>query len=293
MRRPIFFLVFAAVIAIAACLGAAERPPAKSSKTPATIADQLLTSERVSAPGWWPTKGTFARDEFVGPAKCAQCHADIAETQNGSAMALTATRAAYSDLLRANPLDHQLGGYAYRASVSQDVASYSVSDGKEKIDGPLGWTFGIRMGQSYFFDYKGRTYLVPFTYYPEHKSFGFTVDQPHSIPESLNRAVGRVLPNQTIRGCFDCHTTASTTSGHFDPNQSIPGVTCEACHGPGANHIAAVKAGVASQGTTMIMNPRQFKPADAIDFCGSCHRTWWDVVMGNATGQQALRFQPY
>jgi hypothetical protein len=50
---------------------------------------------------------------------------------------------------------------------------------------------------------------------------------------------------------------------------------------------------MAQQGNTMIMNPRNMKPAEAVDFCGSCHRTWWDVVLGDAQGKKALRFQPY
>lgn len=292
LRLSVFFSISAAMIAMGVCLGA-QTGPSKPSRTPETITEQLLTSDRVRAPGWWPTKGTFARNEFVGPAKCAKCHADIAETQNPSAMMLTASLAADSGHLQANALEYRLGPYLYRASVKGGIAHYSVSNGRQTIAGPLSWSFGIRMGQSYFFDYKGRTYLVPLTYYPERKSFGFTVDQPHSVPTSLPKAIGRVLSNEQIRGCFDCHTTASTTSEHFDPNQSIPGVTCEACHGPGANHLAAVAAGLTAQGITMILNPQQFNPVKAIDFCGACHRTWWDVVLDNGTGKQALRFQPY
>jgi hypothetical protein len=43
----------------------------------------------------------------------------------------------------------------------------------------------------------------------------------------------------------------------------------------------------------MILNPRQLKPVDAVDFCGACHRTWWDVTLGDSGGSKSLRFQPY
>src|SRR5262249_32294545 len=84
-----------------------------------------------------------------------------------------------------------------------------------------------------------------------------------------------------------------TVNGKFDPDNAIPGVTCEACHGPGANHVAAAKAGLAEQGTTMILNPRQFTPVKSVDFCGSCHRTWWDVTLAQDGGLKSLRFPPY
>jgi hypothetical protein len=208
-------------------------------------------------------------------------------------MALTASPAADSELLRNNPLEYQRGPFSYKAEVKGHDALYSVSNGGQTVAGPMSWAFGIRMGQSYFFENDSRTYMLPLTYYPAHKRYAFTVDEPHDVPASLKAAVGRPLSKDTVRGCFDCHTTASTADGRFDPNQAIPGVTCEACHGPGADHVAAANAGLTTQGTTLILNPRRMKPVEAVDFCGSCHRTWWDVVLDAGQGKKSLRFQPY
>jgi cytochrome c554/c'-like protein len=262
-------------------------------KSPATIADQLSTSEHVRKPGWWPTKGTFARQDFVGTDACSRCHADIVATQKDSAMARTATLAANSAILRAHSLEQQRGPFTYRASVVNDAATYSVTDGAQSITGLLTWAFGIRMGQSFFFDHNGHTYLVPLTFYPEPKVYSLTVDEPHAAPDSLQKAIGRPLSEALIQGCFDCHTTGATTSGHFDSTHAMPGVTCEACHGPGADHLAAAKSGLLEQGTTLILNPQHMKPVEAVDFCGACHRTWWDVTLGDAGGTKSLRFQPY
>ena len=44
-----------------------------------------------------------------------------------------------------------------------------------------------------------------------------------------------------IGRCFACHSTASTIGDKFDEENLILGVTCEACHGPGAKHVAAMK----------------------------------------------------
>jgi hypothetical protein len=281
-------------LAVAGYLGiTAGWAQASSSNAPATLAEQLSTEEHVNKPGWWPTKGSFPREEFIGNQTCVSCHGGIVAEQKESAMALTATRAGDAKWLHSNNLDYTLGPFNYKTLVSGDVANYSVSDQERTISGPLSWSFGIRMGQSYFFDHNGHTYLLPLTYYPEPKVFTFTVDQPHTVPTSLEKALGRPLTDNEVRGCFNCHTTNATVSGKFDPEHSTPGVTCEACHGPGANHVAAAKAGLAEQGTTMIMNPRHLSPVQVVDFCGSCHRTWWDVTLAQDNGPRSLRFPAY
>ncbi len=260
---------------------------------PATIADQLATEDRLRKLGWWPTKGSFPASAFVGDGTCSRCHADIASAQKSSAMAQTVTRASSSKLLANHPLKYKLGPYVYQAAQDGRTATFSVTDGAVSFSAPLQWAFGIRMGQSFLFEKNGGIYMAPLTYYPEAGVWDFTVDQPHSVPESLDRAVGRLLSDNEVRGCFNCHNTASTTNDRFDPERSIPGVTCEACHGPGADHVSAVKAGLAEQGTTMILNPRHLNPVESIDFCGACHRTWWDVTLSGSTGMKSVRFPPY
>jgi hypothetical protein len=208
-------------------------------------------------------------------------------------MARTVTRGPDSELLAKNPLSYKLGPYLYQAAQNGQTATYSVTDGTASFSTALHWAFGIRMGQSFLFEKNGGIFMAPLSYYPEAGVWDFTVNQPHSAPESLDRAIGRHLTDSEVRGCFDCHNTASTTNDRFDPEHSIPGVTCEACHGPGADHVSAAKSGLAGQGATMILNPRQLNPVESVDFCGSCHRTWWDVTLTGSTGLKSVRFPPY
>jgi hypothetical protein len=190
-------------------------------------------------------------------------------------------------------LTYKLGRYTYHADSDARTATYSVADGESSFSTPFQWAFGIRMGQSYLFEKNSGIYMAPLTYYPAVGVWDFTVDQPHSAPESLDKAIGKHLLDDQVRGCFNCHNTAATVSDRFDPEHSIPGVTCEACHGPGASHLAAASAGLVEQGTPMILNPGHLSPVDSVDFCGSCHRTWWDVTLTGATGLKSLRFPPY
>ena len=75
--------------------------------------------------------------------------------------------------------------------------------------------------------------------------------------------------------------------------QAMPGISCEACHGAGAKHVAATKAGDLDLGEAAIVNPKYLKPVELVDFCGACHTTWWDAKRIGATGVANVRFQPY
>jgi hypothetical protein len=93
--------------------------------------------------------------------------------------------------------------------------------------------------------------------------------------------------------CFGCHSTASSTDGQFHPDRLIPGVTCEACHGPGAQHVAQMSLEHDARTSTLIFNPARLSPADSVDFCGACHRTSADVSLSLITGIFNLRFPAY
>jgi hypothetical protein len=95
------------------------------------------------------------------------------------------------------------------------------------------------------------------------------------------------------RRCFGCHTTASTVDNVFRPYQLIPGVTCEACHGPGLKHVTAMRKHDFAAGVKAIFNPARLTPTDSVDFCGACHRSWWDTTLSGTFGIANLRFQPY
>ena len=62
--------------------------------------------------------------------------------------------------------------------------------------------------------------------------------------------------------CFGCHTT-----GYFLSEKKYvePGVACEACHGPGKNHVESEGA----KGT--IVNLSELSPARNRMVCGQCH----------------------
>lgn len=264
-------------------------------QSPQTLADQFPTAERVKKSGWWPTKGTAAKDDYAPPGVCARCHADIAAAQKTTPMAGTAMAPANSKFLRTQQeITLTQDPYTYEMNSNGDGETYSITAGKQTISDPLTWAFGTgNHGQSYLFDHQGSLYEGRISYYNSSQSFGLTPNHPTTPADSLDKAIGRKISSPEAQKCFGCHTTASTISGVFTPAKAIPGVTCEVCHGPGAAHAAAEKNGFRDEGAGLILNPKHLSPADSVDFCGACHRTWWDVNQDGLLGIGTLRFPAY
>ena len=265
------------------------------SRQPATMADSLSTQEHVKHAEWWPTKGTPARDEYIGNAACAQCHAALVQSQQQHSMAHATMRARDSEILK----DHsgqsfKVGTNRYQIAKSDSgTFTYAATDASGAASGSVTWAFGVgKVGQSYISEAEGKFRELRFSYFHNLNAFALTPNQSLMKASSLDRTAGRIVSPEEIARCFGCHSTASTTSGNFDPSHAIPGITCEGCHGPAAKHAAALKAGDIS-GLKQVFNLRRLSPADQVDFCGACHTTWWDVTLHQAVGFANVRFQPY
>jgi hypothetical protein len=285
----LFGFLFAAISVGLATLVAA------GTQTPVLSETQLATEDRVQSSGWWPTKGTPARVEYTGPTACARCHAEKAATQLTTPMAHSIVRAADSEILRRHDrVTFSVGHYLYQIVRSEGVSIYSVTDGLRSTSAPLAWAFGLGdVGQTYVFEQNGKFYESRLSYYTAIQGLDFSPGHLHSAPSHLDDALGRLMDAAETRLCFACHTTASTTGNRFDPDRLIPGVTCEACHGPGARHVSALTLDDTQHGTKLIFNPAGLSPSDSVDFCGACHRTFVDVGLAGTVGIRNVRFQPY
>ncbi len=200
-----------------------------------------------------------------------------------------------SEALRAHDqLTFHLPPYTYQISRQQDGSLYSVTDGKQTISVPVSWAFGLgESGQTYILEHNGTFFESRVSYYPALDGLDLTPTTSRAPDSNLEDALGRrmLYAGETQR-CFACHTTASTTNHRFDPSHLIPGVTCEACHGPGAKHVAAMKAGKVEQGLRSILDPGQLNPVDQVDFCGACHRSYVDVVLSKTFGMPIFASSP-
>lgn len=268
------------------CLAYPQNPPADGIG--------LTTAERLKEPGWWPTKGEPPRGEYSGSATCAKCHQKIALLQNSTPMLHASMPAPQSDLLISHlPLRFQEGTFSTSITTSPEHVTFSVTDGVNTTSVSAVLAFGSKNGQTYILEKDGVYFESRLSFFAKTHSLDITPGQSSDLPSGLETALGRKLSIDQTQGCLRCHTTAATTSNTFEPEKATAGITCEACHGPGAAHVASMTANDPQQATA-IMNPADLSPANSVDFCGACHTAWADVVEGAGKPSAGLiRFQPY
>jgi hypothetical protein len=266
-----------------------------AAQSPAQSEISITTDDRLQSPGWWPTKGTAARSDFVGTAQCAKCHEKQATTHNTTPMAQASAPATYSQILQAaDPFVAERPPYSYELSRTAGVVNYSVTDGSHSVSTAVFWAFGLgHKGQTYVYQRNSAFYEGRLSFYRSLQALDLTTGHAAATPDDLESALGRRMDADETRRCFACHTTASTTGNRFDLTHLTPGITCEACHGPGAKHAAAMRSGKIAEGRRAILNPSHLNPVASVDFCGACHRTWADVLQAGTTGVANVRFQPY
>lgn len=266
-----------------------------------TLIEEMTTQERIDKYPWWPTKLSTPSDKFVGSAVCAECHADIAKSQSKSEMAQSLMPASESEYLTSQYGKHlSVDGFNYEIVKTPQGPSFTLKTDKSSASKPLVWAFGSGKISQVYTSPEGDIYNEShFSYFDSIHGFDITPAQPavrvsgQERPpgeDVVKRATGRQVQMHEVRRCFACHAANVPAEGPI--NNLLPGATCETCHGPGANHTAAMRANLQNVGT-LIMNPARLRPVDRVDFCGSCHATSMDVQMAGAFGLPSVRFPAY
>jgi len=257
-------------------------PSALSQTKPATLSD---FRPRKEVPG----------EGFIGSGACASCHLQKSGSHLQTAMAHALQKPTESDVLRTHPrMAFQAGQFSYEIASDGQQSIYRVTDGKETLSEPILYVLGnAHLGQTYVFRHRGRLCEGRVSYYTAIDGLDWTIgDIPNPAP-SLEEAAGRDIDGDEARNCFSCHGTAALVNGKLQLDHMIPGVTCEACHGPGERHSHAKLLETGEDST--IFNPKGLEPETlSQEFCGACHRGVDTVaMMPDLGGISNVRFQPY
>ncbi len=285
---PDMLLVLAMLLALAPGLPV----PAQS---PPNLQAAQTTSNRLKAQGWWPTATYADRSDFVGTKVCGGCHQDKVLQQQLTPMARASSRASETEVLRSHPSISQYTP-AFQTVIAREPAGsiYTVTRGGESMSGQVLWSMGEGvLGETFVLKAGGTLFESQLSYFPSIGGLDLTPGHVQAPPQDLARAFGEPQTTESAQKCFACHTTASSVRGHFDPEHATPGLTCEACHGPGNLHVQAMQDNQFKKGRDAILNPATFDPIKLIDFCGACHRAPMDVTAVKDYVPINVRFQPY
>lgn len=224
-----------------------------------------------------PSALPAADPAYVGSAACARCHREIAASQAHSNMALTwhgtttsILPADYSAQFREGPAPE----IAYRLSRQLDRFSFEVGmPGHDALALPVETIVGGRRHGLSFLARLTELGGVPlsraplvetrYLYSATEKRLVLSAGFPVEKPSSYETALGRVLSPGFEKKCLACHGLNT----HQEVNES--GVRCEACHGPGGPHLAAVANG--GKGGLGIVNPARLANGRSLEICAQCH----------------------
>lgn len=258
----------------------------------------VFAQEKLEKPGSFSNfrpRREVVGEKFIGSTACANCHREKSQSYSNTAMANALTPAAQSKILVSHPrMTFRAGAYSYEVVNDGGEYLYRVTDGKETISEPLLYAFGnAHVAQTYIFRHNGRLFESRLSYYTAIDGLDWTVGDALQPPPSLEAALGRDISGDEVRNCFSCHGTAAVVNTKLELHNLVPGVTCEACHGPGEKHSVAKL--LDAEAVPPIFNPKTLDPETlSQEFCGACHRGVDTVaMMPDLGGINNVRFQPY
>ncbi len=129
---------------------------------------------------------------------------------------------------------------------------------------------GVR-GQTYLYWQGDRLFELPVSYWAD----------GHRWMNSPGMVDGTADFSRPVNpGCLECHATyirplsSDAFTNSYEKHSLVTGISCETCHGPGAEHVAVYSASPAPQTQrteTAILNPAKFTRDRQVDACALCH----------------------
>ena len=236
-------------------------------------ADDVPAAAREAGPARADLRG---RDQFVGSATCAECHRAESDAYGGSHHAQA--------LAKPNPARFQgsfkteLGG----------TTRFSVRDGAPFADDyPVRYVAGVWPLEQYVVETeRGKLQSLGVAWNTRDAKW-FHVYGPTGVaPHDSLFFTGSAQNWNHI--CADCHSTwverrYDANADSFDSRWAEQSVGCEACHGPGAEHVRTARTGKAAPFAAHLTRSEPWRPSATgspaprprddheVETCAPCH----------------------
>ena len=234
-------------------------------------------------------EGTAAA--YVGDGSCAECHAKQSKEWLGShhdrAMQPATAETVLANFNGATFSQHGVTTRFFKQD-GRFFVNTEGSDGKP-ADFEVKFTFGVDPLQQYLIALPGGRFQSLtiawdtgkkrwFSLYPEEK---FSTDDPLHW-------TGR-YQNWNMM-CGECHTTDFKKG--YDPGAdtyrsgwSEIHVGCQACHGPGGDHVAWARKGGRGAASGLVVGFKATDPRYEVDACATCHSRRSRIAVGEHPGR--------
>lgn len=267
-------VVLLSLVALVAAPFALRWALTKRPKTPVDNGASGPSSEQLAL----HTPAVVPGNGYVTSAACQSCHARNCDTWQSSFHS-TMTQPATPAIVRGEFAGTELvvAGRVYRLERRGDQfwAEFDDPDSSpqapRRIERLISLVTGSHHMQIYWY-VTGETRLLGML--PIH----YLLDERKWVPKdaTLLTPPHSTLTSDTGRWnsrCVACHTTDARirplAEGGFDTEVSQFGISCEACHGPGEDHVAFRKE--QRSGADPIVNPARLPAGRSSQVCGVCH----------------------
>lgn len=261
-------------------------PPAEWETTKRSIEDYLRPIAGRD-PAKSPPPAPRGKQSFAGSAVCAPCHRAAFEAWRQSGMAKMLRPRGEAKVLADFSREFEFRDGAGKVEARVSGGSNPVFEFKLPRGGwkpfSVDYAIGTKWQQAYATALPdGRIFVFPLQYNALSKewiNYWKAIDPPGSERARVSRFTDLSAATSYQRNCAVCHTSqlSLTQTGDSSMEHAAfrePGVNCEMCHGPSANHVEAMKAGRISTGTPG-EPPFRFGSLDHVEatlICGQCHR---------------------
>ncbi len=227
------------------------------------------------------------RTGYVGDASCASCHQQISKSYEHTPHHLTSQLPTLSSVHGS----FQSGSNSLTIVDAAEAAEPGLQFTMEANEDGLfetalsGWPSNVyrrteRIGLVTGSGARGQTYL----YWQGNRLFELPVSywsEGHRWINSPGYIDGTAEFSRTVNpACLECHASYARAlspdpkTNRYDRKSLVPGISCESCHGPGANHVRLETQNPTKSGdlaASGILNPARFSRDRKVDLCAECH----------------------
>ncbi|MCL7763682.1 tetratricopeptide repeat protein [Polaribacter sp. Z014] len=217
-------------------------------------------------------------DHFLGDQKCKECHQDQFKKWKGSdhdkAMQIADSVSVLGDFNNKKFVSQGVTSHFYK----KDTDFYVNTEGPdgENHDYKIVYTFGVTPLQQFIVQFPNGHYQCLRTAWDSVKNKWFDLYPDFKVVHSewLHWSRGGLNWNNM---CADCHSTNvrknyEEKTHSYDTKFAIINVNCEACHGPGKQHVADVaEFGEKYVASGTFQMTTDTAPRELVDECARCH----------------------
>jgi tetratricopeptide (TPR) repeat protein len=276
------WLLFGIVVISTLDLGCKKEPEAQTNSSATSTPAPEAKSEPVSQVE--NEQRASEQKPLAGSKTCRDCHEEFykiwSTSWHGLAMQPYTAQFARTNL---TPQEGEvaIGKRKYQAEIGK-------SEGWVKENGPGGehkYPIAHVMGGKNVYYFltpmdRGRLQVLPVAYDVHKKNwYDMAASGVRHFPDRRDEALDwtdRMFSFNTT--CFNCHVSELSTNydlaaDTYHTTWVESGISCESCHGPGAEHARAMEAGVSGHTSKdiKIIRTKEFSAEQMNDMCATCH----------------------